>query len=362
MTGRVNAVVAVTVALGLVAGGPAFSQSAKPLADMPANSAPPQPAPDTVASMPKPPPEPALPALPPAPQYDAAGYPGCREDWQKLADPYKRASATNACTKKLDTYYADVMTPYVKAMSAHQDEVSRLYTDRVARNPAYSEKSKQSFYSLMMDEHARSDPDGANMATYRATLLRYRADRDYLQDRFCFNTGCGGYPKPNLAAARPEAKDSAKPSGKSADDKKVAAKKGDGCGGSRKAGGVLGGFIGGIAGNQAGLGRVGTVIASGLSGVLVGEIACKLTKEEQQKAAEATVAVTEKEEVGATEKWISPTRSGVSGSSTVTALNTEPNGRKCLSITDVAIVDGEETRVAKQMCRKPGESRYSLVA
>lgn len=361
MIGKIDAVVAAAAVFGLVAGGPVFPQDTKPLAGVPANSAPPEPAPVPAETMPQAPPEPALPALPTAPQYDASGYPDCREDWQKLADPYARASATNLCTQTLDKYYADVMTPYVKAMSVHQDEISRLYTEQVARNPAYSEISKQRFYSEMMDEHGKSDPDGPYMAAYRATVTRYHTDRDYLQDRFCFNTGCGGYAKPQLAAAKPEAKSASKSAARPA-DKKASAKKDDGCGGSRKTGGVLGGLIGGIAGSQAGLGRVGTAIASGLSGVLVGEIACKLTKDEQVKAAEATVAVTEKEEVGATQKWVSPTRSGVSGSSTVTALNAEPNGRKCLSITDVAIIDGEETRVSKQMCRKPGESRYSLVA
>ena len=96
--------------------------------------------------------------------------------------------------------------------------------------------------------------------------------------------------------------------------------------------------------------------------MLVAEIACQLDEKEQKVAAEATVAVTKKEEVGATANWTSPTREGVAGSSTITALNTEPNGSKCLSITDIAIVEGEETRVSKRMCRaKPGEP-YSIMA
>jgi hypothetical protein len=43
-------------------------------------------------------------------------------------------------------------------------------------------------------------------------------------------------------------------------------------------------------------------------------------------------------------------------------INTEPNGRKCLTITDVAIIDGEETRISKQMCRAAGESKYAITA
>ncbi len=74
------------------------------------------------------------------------------------------------------------------------------------------------------------------------------------------------------------------------------------------------------------------------------------------------LAVVEQEKVGAVANWQSPTRGGVSGSSTVTALNTEPNGRKCLTITDVAIIDGEETRVSKQMCRGSGDAKYAIMA
>jgi surface antigen len=112
----------------------------------------------------------------------------------------------------------------------------------------------------------------------------------------------------------------------------------------------------------AGLDDVGVLIAGAVGAVLVGEIACKLSEDEQKKAAEATFAVVEQEQVGAVAKWQSPTRGGVSGSSTVTALKTEPNGRKCLTITDVAIIDGEETRVAKQMCRGAGDSKYAIMA
>ena len=107
---------------------------------------------------------------------------------------------------------------------------------------------------------------------------------------------------------------------------------------------------------------VGTLIAGGLGGVIGAEIACQLDEKEQEKAAEATLAIVEKEEVGAVATWQSPTRADVSGSSTITALTAEPDGRKCLNITDVAIIDGEETRIAKQMCRGAGEKNYTLMA
>ena len=117
-----------------------------------------------------------------------------------------------------------------------------------------------------------------------------------------------------------------------------------------------------LSGSAVGLKGVGTLVSGLVGAVLVAEIACQLDEKEQKVAAEATVAVTKKEEVGATAQWTSPTREGVAGSSTITALNTEPNGSKCLSITDIAIVEGEETRVSKRMCRaKPGEP-YSIMA
>lgn len=37
------------------------------------------------------------------------------------------------------------------------------------------------------------------------------------------------------------------------------------------------------------------------------------------------------------------------------------SGRKCLSMTDVVIIDGEETRVAKQMSRALDQSQYAIM-
>jgi len=96
--------------------------------------------------------------------------------------------------------------------------------------------------------------------------------------------------------------------------------------------------------------------------VIGAELACQLTEEEQVEAAEATILVSNEETVGAKAEWKSPTRTGVSGSSEIIAINTQPNGNRCLSITDVAIIDGEETRIDKQMCRQPGDEGYTLVA
>jgi len=319
------------------------------------------PAPEDRAYVPPAQAEPPLPQLPAPPVLLQGDYPDCREDHLHLPDPHDKAININQCTTRLDNYYRDVLTEYRKQMNDYQNEISRIYTEKVAGRMEYSAASRDRFYKEMREEHANSDADGKNMAVYRAAVELYNADRNYLSDRYCYNTGCGGYPIPenygfmNMKSASGEpVKQSKQTAAKASGDQS--------CKKSRGRGGLLGGIFGGVVGSVAGLDSVGTLIASAASAVLVGEIACKLSQEEQEKAAEATIAVVEQEKVGAVAEWQSPTRGGVSGSSTVTALNTEPNGRKCLTITDVAIIDGEETRVSKQMCRGAGQSQYAIMA
>ncbi len=324
--------------------------------------------------------QPDVPALPPTPVLPAEGYPDCRENYQVFEMPFDKADDINACTVKLDQYYSEILTPFRARMIEHQQAISQIYTDKVGGNMQYSPATQASFYDMMMREHADSDPDGVNLAAYRAAEARYQKDREYLQDRFCFNTGCAGYPVPEFdverALAQPKVRmdrsagdaetglalaGSAEEPKKSRRNKKKknGSKK---CKAARTGGGLFGGILGGVVGDAAGLGSVGTLISSGLGAVIGAEIACQLDEKEQEKAAEATMAVVEKEEVGAIAEWQSPTRAGVSGSSMVTALNAAPDGRRCLSITDVAIIDGEETKIAKQMCRGPEDKNYTLVA
>ncbi|MEP6011264.1 MAG: caspase family protein, partial [Parasphingorhabdus sp.] len=326
--------------------------------------------------------EPELPALPPTPLLPAEGYPECRESHQVFEMPFDKAEDINQCTVKLDKYYSEILTPFRERMIEHQKRISQLYVDQVGGNMKYSPKSQDGFYAVMMKEHADSDPEGVNLASYRSAEARYQEDRAYLQDRFCFNTGCGGYPVPEFdvkkALAQPKirmdrsagipdsdgqlANASATTSNSKKKKKKKKKSKSKNCKGARTGGGLLGGVLGGVIGDAAGLGKVGTLIAGGLGAVIGAEIACQLDEKEQEKAAEATMTIVQKEEVGAIAKWKSPTRADVSGSSMITALTAEPDGRRCLSITDVAIIDGEETRIAKQMCRGAGEKNYTLAA
>jgi surface antigen len=130
----------------------------------------------------------------------------------------------------------------------------------------------------------------------------------------------------------------------------------------RAIGGVLGGVAGGVLGRGSTLQRVATVALAAPVGALIGDaIARHLDCHEQRQAAAATEQVVERG-VGATETWTSETRPGVTGSSTVTAAAAPADdGTPCVTVTDIIIVDGEETRAPKRMCRRPPTNRYVRV-
>ena len=129
---------------------------------------------------------------------------------------------------------------------------------------------------------------------------------------------------------------------------------------SRMAGNLLGGIANRALGGRAGA-VTGFVPVNIFTNALTDAIACQLDKDEQKQA----VAATEQAiagGVGTKTTWTSATRQGVTGSSVVTAANTRSDGASCMTVNDVVIVEGEETTVAKQMCRAPGGSGYVLSA
>lgn len=130
--------------------------------------------------------------------------------------------------------------------------------------------------------------------------------------------------------------------------------------GKRAGASILGGVLGGLA-SRSPLGRspVGSIISSNLfSDVLTDAIACRLDKDEQKKAAKASEDAVERGTVGSSSTWQSTTRQNVTGTSTVVAQNVASDGTRCMNVTDVIIVEGEETKVSKKMCRGPGQSKY----
>lgn len=126
---------------------------------------------------------------------------------------------------------------------------------------------------------------------------------------------------------------------------------------------ILGNMIGNFTQRATrGMGVVGSFIPRAeVADTLTNAIACRLDPDEQLQAAEATRNVTRSEEVGSSSQWTSETRADVSGSSTATAKTQLADGSSCMSITDVVIVDGEESRVSKRMCKAPGETRYVVM-
>lgn len=134
---------------------------------------------------------------------------------------------------------------------------------------------------------------------------------------------------------------------------------------------ILGGLIGQSVGRMASSAGVSSYFPTAeVAGTLTNAIACKLDPQEQKQAADATLEATrgtsetaEPPPVGSTSSWTSQTRENVSGTSTVIARNdNDKGGMQCITVTDVVIVNGEETNANKRMCRKPGSARYALMA
>lgn len=126
---------------------------------------------------------------------------------------------------------------------------------------------------------------------------------------------------------------------------------------------IFGNVVGQVARNTVGRTGAGRFLpVSQFSSTLSEAIACRLDPTEQGKAAAATDSALRTEKVGKSAEWSSDTRTNVTGTSTVSSQTASASGGKCMIVTDVIIVDGEETRADKKMCRSPGEKRYVLTA
>lgn len=160
------------------------------------------------------------------------------------------------------------------------------------------------------------------------------------------------------------------------DDARRGARAAEGCETDEKgdaARGVIGGLLGGAARRTASRAGLGSFVPlAEFSSELTREIACQLNEQEQEQAATATLEATrgasedDLPEIGQSASWTSSTRKDVRGTSTITAreeIGGEGEGSvDCIMVTDVIIVEGEETRADKRMCRPPGSARYSIVA
>lgn len=108
------------------------------------------------------------------------------------------------------------------------------------------------------------------------------------------------------------------------------------------------------------------VPSAAVADTLTESIACHLDEHEQVKAKEATLEATRGEAVGTTVNWTSDSRENVRGSSTIVARDDAPSdqpaGSSCMMVDDIIIVNGEETRGQKRMCRVPPARRFTLAA
>jgi len=133
---------------------------------------------------------------------------------------------------------------------------------------------------------------------------------------------------------------------------------------NRRRGRAIGSLIGGVAslvGGRPGSGDKDGQLSFVPAAEMLGEaIAGLLDCDEQERAAAATEEAVSGG-VGTTARWTSETRPGVSGSSTVIALEQESGGGECMTVTDVIIVDGEETTAPKRLCRRPPSNRFVRV-
>lgn len=119
-------------------------------------------------------------------------------------------------------------------------------------------------------------------------------------------------------------------------------------------GSVLGGIAGGILGGSD-LGGMASLIPVG--SILADELIKLLDCKEQKQAANATNEAI-RGGVGTEVRWQSESRQNVSGVSKVTGQQQLADGTNCMTVTDVVIIDGEETTVPKRMCRGKGDSGY----
>ena len=126
---------------------------------------------------------------------------------------------------------------------------------------------------------------------------------------------------------------------------------------------LFGGMLNSIGGNLLGrAGVAGDVVSLALpvSSYLTDELLKKLDCKEQVQAAKATDEAV-RGGVGTEVAWKSDSRPNVTGKSTVTGEQKLADGGQCLTVTDVVIVDGEETTVPKRMCKAKGASGYARV-
>lgn len=126
---------------------------------------------------------------------------------------------------------------------------------------------------------------------------------------------------------------------------------------------MFGSILGGLADSALGRfgGTAGSIASSFSAGSMLSDAIINLLDcKEQQQAAKATDDAI-RGGVGTEVAWKSESRPNVVGKARVTGEEKLADGGQCMTVTDVVIIDGEETSVAKKMCRARGAKGYARV-
>jgi hypothetical protein len=241
---------------------------------------------------------------------------------------------------------------------ANEENNARIDQENARRQREFDEQMR-----------ARDAAIAAEQARYNAEMERFRAEQAARQSAQRGGRS-GSEARANAAPQRTASNGNANASGQSC-AQQVRRNRQRG----RAVGGALGGIAGVVGGRQLGTAaRIGVAVVSVPVGALIGDaIASRLNCREQEQAARATEQAVEGG-VGTTISWRSETRPNVTGTSTVTAIEAPPvpatpaatpvaaaDTTPCLTVTDIIIVEGEETRAPKRMCRRPPTNRFVRV-
>jgi surface antigen len=128
--------------------------------------------------------------------------------------------------------------------------------------------------------------------------------------------------------------------------------------------GLAGSMLGGMA--QKGLGNKSKIklppgTGSTLGFFVADRLACMLDSQERLQAEHATMQAVD-QGVGGQASWRSATHKGVQGTSSVVAETRETDGSLCRNVTDVIVVNGEESTVNKRLCRAAGATGFVLAS
>jgi surface antigen len=233
---------------------------------------------------------------------------------------------------------------------------------RAAERSAAEERYRQGVADAAV-ARARYEADNAR---YQAELARSReAQADYERRRREYEAEIAGRTRRGAPVTRDAAPSSASGAQTASNGRTCEQQRQRNRRRGRNAGAVVGGIAGGLAGGALGggtVGRLATIVTLAPVGALIGEaIASRLDCREQLQAAAATEEALRRG-VGTTTTWTSETRPNVTGSSTViAAAPASASNSQCLTVTDIIIVDGEETRAPKTMCRRPPSNAYVRV-